>query len=370
MLKRGLTVLVLLASASLARGAAVVELVAPPSTNPFNPPGYYDLGETVTIEINLSQSAGEDHLVRLVQLDFNATHVDLGLSAPAVAWEFGERHYFESPGQRPGMASATYYGDPDPVNPDLGPNADYQLLLPGDGSLKVGEFEVTLPGTAGDYALDVMNAGDSDVNKGAKLAFGFGLDPSDPVTIWRAYDGDLTGGTLTLHVVDQALSVSLPGFDESLWRLQSNFVRLTFDRPITAPGAGEVLVQALLDGGAFGPDLSASFSFTVVDSDKLEIKETSPVLSHRTWYVIRSTGAWTAVAPFRVHYVVQLGDANNDGLVLVNDLSWINSDIPNVSPPDDSRFDINGDGLVLVNDLSVANASIPSVNVEKPSGHG
>ena len=95
------------------------------------------------------------------------------------------------------------------------------------------------------------------------------------------------------------------------------------------------------------------------------------MLAHRTWYAVRNDG-WTGVAPFVVHYLVQVGDASNDRFVLFNDLTLINAKIGGaIGVPDDDRRDITGDGIILFNDLTIANGSIPSLNnVPKPTGHG
>lgn len=86
-------------------------------------------------------------------------------------------------------------------------------------------------------------------------------------------------------------------------------------------------------------------------------------------YSVRNTGAWLGVAPFTVQYVVQVGDANNDGRVLNTDFGVINAVIPIFSAANDDRRDINGDGRVLNTDFGVANSKIPSFPVAKPSGH-
>ncbi len=167
------------------------------------------------------------------------------------------------------------------------------------------------------------------------------------------------------------LDNSEPKHDESLWRTEKNFALLKFACAVTAPPAGAVEVRELLPDGAFGSDLAGSFSFTIDDpgtGDRtLRVTETTAVLNHRTWYGILSAG-WSGVAPFEIHYVVQVGDANNDGRVLGADFSLVNAGIACFNCPDDRR-DINGDHRILGADASLVNAHIASFNVPKPSGH-
>jgi hypothetical protein len=73
--------------------------------------------------------------------------------------------------------------------------------------------------------------------------------------------------------------------------------------------------------------------------------------------------------PFELQYVVQVGDAGDDGRVLSSDVGVINGGVPAFSAPDDDRRDINGDGRVLGFDVSMTNGSIPSLQVPKPTGH-
>ncbi len=169
------------------------------------------------------------------------------------------------------------------------------------------------------------------------------------------------------------LSAATPNHNESLWRSANNIVRLTFDEDITTPAEGDVQVRALLDDGAFGPDLSASFDFTVEEAGQhhpriLRIQERGDVLTHRNWYGISSTG-WTGVCGFEVHYVLQVGDASNDGRVLAFEVSLINMGIPEFAAADDDRRDIDGDGQILNFDVSIAKGKIPSFQVLKPIGH-
>jgi hypothetical protein len=162
---------------------------------------------------------------------------------------------------------------------------------------------------------------------------------------------------------------SIPAHEESLWRSQNNIVRLEFDRVIPWPLAGTFTIREMLDGGAFGSDLSSDFTFEVDDGPRvLKIRENGMVLTHRTWFALGYTGD-PYIAPFELHFQVAVGDASNDGRVLALDVSVINTGIPTFSAADDDRRDINGDGRILALDVSVTNPYIPSFGVPKPSGH-
>jgi hypothetical protein len=122
-------------------------------------------------------------------------------------------------------------------------------------------------------------------------------------------------------------------------------------------------------GLGFASDLSSGFTFTVEGGNVLRIRENASSLVHRKWYALRNTGAWIGVAPFEVQYVLQVGDANDDGRVLSSDLALINTGVPTDPAADNDRRDINGDGRILFNDMAVANAKIPSDTVPEPTGH-
>jgi hypothetical protein len=127
------------------------------------------------------------------------------------------------------------------------------------------------------------------------------------------------------------------------------------------------MVRELLADGAFGADMSASFTFTP-NGNFLEISETGEVLTHRTWYGVTSDG-WEGVAGFATHNVLQVGDSNNDGRVTNGDSSDINTGVPTFNTGPLERRDINGDGRITNGDASAANANILSLPVTKPTGH-
>ncbi len=165
-----------------------------------------------------------------------------------------------------------------------------------------------------------------------------------------------------------------PEDEHSLWRSQHNIVRIWFDDDISVPRPGEILIREMLPAGAFGPDVSNQFSFTVENNGSgqprvLRVWENGSTLRHRHWYAVANHGGWSGVSPFELQYVVQVGDASNDGQVFGFDVNVINTGIPTFAGPDDDRRDMNGDFRILAFDVSITNGSIPSPTVAKPSGH-
>ena len=164
---------------------------------------------------------------------------------------------------------------------------------------------------------------------------------------------------------------SIPAHEESLWRSENNIIRLIFDGDIAWPFPGSLTIREMVDCDVFGPDLTTGFTFAVENDIHgrpriLRIREDGAMLTHRTWVAIEYTGGEPEIAPFKLQYPVQVGDASNDGQVMSYDVSVINGGIPDFSAADDERRDINGDGRILSFDVSVTNGSIPSSPVPKP----
>lgn len=200
------------------------------------------------------------------------------------------------------------------------------------------------------------------ISDDGRTVAGTGRNPAGQPEGWVAY------------MPPASLESSTPATGKSLWRSARNTFRLRFDFDIDAPASESILIQEMLAGGAYGPNLASGFTFTVENDANLrprilKIREKATTLTHRKWYAVRSTGDWTNVTPFTVQYVVQVGDANADGRVLNTDFGVINAAIPMFNAPDDDRRDINGDGRILNTDFGVANGKIPSFAVAKPSGH-
>jgi hypothetical protein len=163
----------------------------------------------------------------------------------------------------------------------------------------------------------------------------------------------------------------------TLWRSAGNVLRLTFDRALPgAPAAGQILIQEMLAGNTAGPDLSASFAFTLESGntvlrirDGLTATPTSTLL-HRKWYVVRNTGGWAGVANFEAQFPSQVGDATGDNRTLQADIAEVNTGISCLTNcGDQNRKDVTGDGRVLQSDIAETNTRISSLPVAKPCGH-
>lgn len=178
--------------------------------------------------------------------------------------------------------------------------------------------------------------------------------------------------TMTVQTATSvAVASSFPAGDTRLWRNTKNRVRITFTGNVSAPGAGDIQVRELLEGGAFGSDLSGSFTATVNGAD-LVLTDNASTLVNRKWYRVSNPGTWGGVDAFGIDFFVQAGDANNDGFVNFGDLGAINPFIPTL--PDginetNMRGDINGDGFINFSDMTAANNFIPGLPSEKPLGH-
>lgn len=162
--------------------------------------------------------------------------------------------------------------------------------------------------------------------------------------------------------------------DASLSRFGNNVLRLTFESELkTAPVHGEIEIHELLEGGLFGPDISAQFVFSIEDGNVLKIVEPGQVFTNESWYAVMNTGGWCDAEDFEVDYAVVYGDANNDHVTGFTDLSAINASMSDpIDTEDNNRFDINTDGQVSFTDLSAANEFNGSIALidNKPTGHG
>lgn len=194
--------------------------------------------------------------------------------------------------------------------------------------------------------------------------------------------GNITNLNVTVTVPDGDVTLlsSAPACNGSLWRSANNFALLTFDGSPSNPGAGQVRVREIVAGGGYGEDVTGQFTFAV-DGDVLRVTQTGPVgpagtndgqVEHRKWYTIEPDG-WAGVSPFKVDFVVQVGDANGDGRVNSFDVSSINGNVPfpciNTTTCAGLRNDVNGDNRVNSFDVSTVNGRLTSLLVAKPGGH-
>lgn len=185
--------------AARAPAGAVIELIP-------EDPGPYFGGETVEVDVYVTSSL--DHNLRLLQFDFTGTDAALSLE---------ERFDF------------TPHGADGIILDICCPNLEFTSLVDGDGAVvsfvyvgfvdlgggfmldlaadvpvNVGNIDVTLPADPGTYLLDAATADDPDPNRGARIDFDF-YSP----TTWRAYTGELTGGTYEFHVIPEPSSAAI-----------------------------------------------------------------------------------------------------------------------------------------------------------------
>jgi hypothetical protein len=337
----------------------------------------------VVVDFRLVQDGGGvDHALRMIQFDLTMTDGAFGLP-PVDFWDFssvpacivdpadcGIDHYID--GDRTDVrpwgnnALVIAFGSAD----ELGENLNKQLVLPGSGEVTVAQLTVNVPVAAGNYMLDVVNTNETDVDMGAQVRWGFGMNiNSENLTAWRASGAspDLTGGELEFCVGPACCPVvvsSSPPCDSMLSRTQGNCLFIDFNGPITDPVSGEVEVRELLDGGALGADVTADFTFTASGST-LKVDNTGAPLANQTWYAVRGIDG---CFDFDLQYGVVYGDANGDTRTNAFDLNdiWRNRADP---APECSPNDINADGRVNAFDLSAAWLNRNSEDPGKPSGH-
>ncbi|MCH7595553.1 MAG: hypothetical protein IID35_03250 [Planctomycetes bacterium] len=171
------------------------------------------------------------------------------------------------------------------------------------------------------------------------------------------------------NVVASTVDSTILGI-KSLWRTKNNLFILTFNDAVASlPGAGDILIQEMLDDGLYGDDLSSNFSFVSVDVNGVKIKDTSVdgVLADDTWYAIRNATDCDGIGNFLIQTYVQVGDQDGNGFVTPIDVGNVNAGA--IGPlADDSRFDIDGNGFGTPFDVGITNAN-QGPPPPKPTGH-
>ncbi len=247
MFARGIALTAVLSFASVVHAGATVQLVPTPNK------ATYDVDEVVSVAINILQdAAGTDHLLRQLQLNLDDTDPALGVTAAfdlsglsgCLSGTNSSCYYVDSSlTSGPAGIAFAYISASDLTqpNPILASNLSLQHNMVGGATptaVTVGTLTVTMPATAGMYTLDVLNSNESKVcvnrsrpglssssmctgtgqgtcasadetcmapGNAATLVYGFGLssgstDDTTPVTIWRAINGELTGGSIVFDV--------------------------------------------------------------------------------------------------------------------------------------------------------------------------
>lgn len=221
------------------------------------PPGGYEPNTLITVEVFLvdTESLGGNFLARSVGFDFRNRTGTLNFpyaGCQTFRWEF-----------IPGDGIEECDGKlPRPVNNSFIPGGGYTLPLGGE--VKVGEIDVNV-GCAGGV-LDIMNAAEPNPNAGAFLAFGFG-GPGDPVTIWRAFTGDIIGGVLDVPVNGAA---PMPSFEIAFSNPPNGAIEARSYAPFNLPGwSGIDVTFTLSEKECTLPTLFAD-EFTVLQAGSAE----------------------------------------------------------------------------------------------------
>ncbi len=178
-------------------------------------------------------------------------------------------------------------------------------------------------------------------------------------------------GNLAITVIDicppdNGLVASTPADQQSLWRTAKNIIRIDFGGSVAAVVAGDYEIRELLDAGAYGPDLAASFDMGL-EGSTLRIQDLAGTLAHRTWYAVINANPCDGIGDFELQFVVQVGDADGNRFVTPVDVGQINAS-PLGAVADDSRFDIDGNGFRTAADVGLANAGQGGLPA-KPAGH-
>ncbi len=153
--------------------------------------------------------------VRMMQFDLADSDAALTISpvnhhlgadfGPVPFWDFsgagacsadptacGTNYYVDGNINSDDLLNITYTG--------LTSSGSFMITLNQSVPKKVGELVVTMP-SIGVYTLDLLNADEADINRGAEIRWGYGstADPTDPTSPLRANTGGITGGQLRFY---------------------------------------------------------------------------------------------------------------------------------------------------------------------------
>lgn len=161
---------------------------------PVQPGNDYDRGQVVDINVFLVDTGNPqgDISFRGVFLDFTDTSPSVTFPDPDGGGQLGNGQFswinpFTIGAVFPNLPQTSW------VYPLPTPNPLFQIKVPNDGEVQIGSLKLRVPDQFGFFVLDALNDDAADPNIGARVDFGFG-GPGDPVTTWRAFDGQITGG--------------------------------------------------------------------------------------------------------------------------------------------------------------------------------
>ena len=149
-------------------------------------PGPYEGGESLTVDVWLHSEVSFDAHLHVVQLDFSDSDgapvldptFNFDLSSSGAPQDFAVQEELPVPW------TANWFEYYCPT---------CRLQLPTGGSLHIGNIGIKLPTERGTYRLDTLNSDDPIADHGARIIVGGSLE-------WRAFDGEITGGTLDFVV--------------------------------------------------------------------------------------------------------------------------------------------------------------------------
>ncbi len=187
---RTFVMVVALAVAPVAKGEVLVELI------PDNPAPYTG-GESLIVDVWLHSEVSFDVRLQDIQFDFSDSDPALALN-PTLTFDYSSipdgAGYHE---RHPELLVPWTANWLECVCPEL------FLPLPAGGSLHIGSIGLRLPTVAGAYRLDALNAAEPDPSRGAML------NVRGP--IWRAFTGELTGGSFEFVVTPAIPTLSAWG---------------------------------------------------------------------------------------------------------------------------------------------------------------
>lgn len=197
----------LLFGANSAQGQVAVEVEPVPER-----PGPYYAGQHITVDVWLHSQLPDDYILSLIQFDFADTDPSLILDAQ-FAFDFSS-----VPDQPTAYEGWTFPDLPVPWTtntvgcfcPGL------FILLTALGSRHIGSIGVTIPpvGETGSFTLDLLNRKSPSPtigSNGAILRSGNACETCPPGGQWTAFEGHLSGGSITLTSIGQIPAVSAWG---------------------------------------------------------------------------------------------------------------------------------------------------------------
>jgi hypothetical protein len=195
-MKRVLTMLSPLTLASNAVGGIVVDIV-PDQAEP------YSGGESVKLDFWLRSEQPGNLFLRGIRFDFHDTDQAL-ITAEEFLFDYSA---VLSPNAIQYWMNWTYPSLPVPstwMALDCFCKSNWMLLTPDD-PIHIGSLDVELPNQPAIYRLDVLNADEPDWSIGALIYVAAGA----PSPYWRAYTGEITGGTYDFAVIPEPSVVIL-----------------------------------------------------------------------------------------------------------------------------------------------------------------